>query len=83
MPRIPDTHGRPWPPLMRAETAAGYCDEVSVESFLRRVGRYYPEPHNISGRGRVWVRAELDEAIASMTGARLTVGGRGDAGDWL
>ena len=34
-----------WPLEMRAETAAAYCDEPSVEAFLAKVARgIYPQP---------------------------------------
>ena len=39
-----------WPRLMRAETAARYVDEVSVEAFRRGVGSVYPEPIRVSGK---------------------------------
>lgn len=55
-----------WPPLMRAVTAAAYVDEKSVEAFLRRAGTVYPAGRKISGRGRVWVREELDKAIMAL-----------------
>lgn len=54
---------RHWPRLMRAETAAEYTDEKSVQSFLRRTGSIYPPPLRIPGRGRVWTKESLDEAI--------------------
>lgn len=57
-----------WPRLMRAETAAAYCDEQSVEAFQKRVGSVYPRPLNVSGRGRVWLKEHLDTAIAGMIG---------------
>lgn len=52
-----------WPRLMRADTAAEYCDEVSVEAFRRRVGSVYPSPVTVAGRGQVWLRDHLDAAI--------------------
>lgn len=52
-----------WPRLMRAATAAAYVDEVSVEAFRRRVPAVYPAPVSISGRGEVWLREALDQAI--------------------
>lgn len=58
-----------WPAMMRAEMAAGYVDEPSVESFLRKVGKVYPRPRNISGRGRVWMKADLDKALGIITTA--------------
>ena len=48
---------------MRAETAARYVDEVSVEAFRRAVGSVYPEPIRVSGKGDRWVRDSLDEVI--------------------
>lgn len=53
----------PWPRLMRAETAASYVDEKSVESFRNGVGKLYPQPHNISGKGQRWLKEEIDLAI--------------------
>lgn len=55
-----------WPALMGAATAAAYVDESSVERFLGRVGRVYPPPIVISGRGRVWRRSDIDAAIARL-----------------
>jgi hypothetical protein len=57
-----------WPRLMRAETAAAYVDEKSVEAFRRGVGTLYPEPINISGKGQRWLKDELDWAIEKLTG---------------
>ena len=50
MTRRPSNPGS-WPRLMRAETAAAYVDERSVETFRRRIGSVYPHPVNVSGRG--------------------------------
>jgi hypothetical protein len=52
---------------MRAQTAAEYTDEKSVQSFLRRTGSVYPPPLRIPGRGRVWTKESLDEAIDKLT----------------
>jgi hypothetical protein len=52
-----------WPRRMNAEFAAGYCGETSVEAFLRRVGREYPQPRVHEGRRRLWLRDDLDRAI--------------------
>jgi len=60
-PHIP--HGA-WPSFMKAETAAGYLDESSVESFRRKVGRIYPKPIPVQGVGRRWCKADLDKWIA-------------------
>jgi hypothetical protein len=49
---------------MAADLAAGYCGERSVESFLKRVGRDYPQPRVAEGRRRLWLKDDLDAAIA-------------------
>ena len=64
----PSRASEAWPRLMRAETAARYVDEVSVEAFRRAVGRLYPEPIRVSGKGDRWVRDGLDEAIDRLGG---------------
>jgi hypothetical protein len=53
-----------WPRRMSAELAAGYCGETTVEAFLRRVGKEYPHPRVDEGRRRLWLRDDLDRAIA-------------------
>ena len=54
-----------WPLEMRSETAAGYCDEPSVEAFLSKVDKgIYPEPVRQQGCLPKWHRANLDRAIA-------------------
>ncbi len=65
---------------MRAKTAAAYVDEVSVESFRRRVGSVYPLPITVSGRGDVWLKDDLDLAIDKLTGR---IGSVRDAADVL
>lgn len=67
MARTPHTPGVTWPILMRATTAAAYLDEVSVESFRRRVGSIYPTPVKISGRGELWLRDDLDKSIDQLS----------------
>jgi hypothetical protein len=57
-----------WPEMMTAATAAAYMDECSVEAFLRRVGSLYPTARNISGRGRVWLKKDLDRTIVEIGG---------------
>jgi len=53
-----------YPPRQPAELAAGYCGEVSVESFLREVkAGTYPAPVVKKGRRQIWLTAELDQAI--------------------
>jgi len=48
---------------MSADFAAGYVGEPSVEAFLKRVGREYPNPRIAEGRRRLWLRDDLDKAI--------------------
>jgi hypothetical protein len=62
-----------WPRLMRAETAARYVDEVSVEAFRRAVGGVYPQPIRVSGKGDRWLRDALDEAIDRLSGSPRTI----------
>jgi hypothetical protein len=56
-----------WPRLMKAATAAAYCDEASVETFRRAVGKIWPRPKKIMGKGERWLREDLDEAIDQLT----------------
>jgi hypothetical protein len=65
MARRPSNPGS-WPRLMRAETAAAYVDETSVEAFRRRIGSVYPHPFKVSGRGDVWLKDQLDASIANL-----------------
>lgn len=61
-------HGA-WPTEMRAETAAAYCDEPSVESFLSKVRNGgYPSPRRQNNMLPKWHRAKLDAAIARRHG---------------
>jgi hypothetical protein len=48
---------------MSADLAAGYCGEISVEGFLRRVRSEYPQARVHEGRRRLWLRDDLDRAI--------------------
>ena len=52
-----------WPRRMPAELAAGYCGELTVEAFLKRVGQEYPQPRVNDGRRKLWLRDDLDQAI--------------------
>jgi hypothetical protein len=52
---------------MRAVTAAAYVDESSVDAFRRSVGRLWPEPIRIDGKGERWLREDLDAAIDRMS----------------
>jgi hypothetical protein len=61
-------HGA-WPAEMRAELAAGYCDEPSVHSFLRKVERgIYSQPRREPGCLPKWSRLKLDRDIARRHG---------------
>ena len=80
MTRATHTPGETWPRLMRAKTAAAYVDEATVESFLKSVGSTYPHPVNISGKGKRWLREDLDRSIDRLTGRAASIQ---DAGDVL
>ena len=56
-----------WPRLMTAATAAAYCDEASVEAFRRSIGKIWPLPKKIMGKGERWLREDLDQAIDEVT----------------
>ena len=49
---------------MSAEIAAGYYGEPTVEAFLKRVGTEYPQPRVREGRRKLWLKDDLDRAIA-------------------
>lgn len=68
MTRRTNTPGETWPRLMTAKTAAAYLDEASPESFLRGVGSIYPEPIQVAGKGKRWLKEDLDQAIDRLTG---------------
>jgi hypothetical protein len=55
-----------WPRRMCVELAAAYCGETTVDAFLRRIGREYPQPRVSEGRRRLWLRDDLDAAILPM-----------------
>ena len=57
-----------WPRLMRADKAAAYVDERSVETFRRAVGTLYPTPIKVSGKGDRWLKEALDVAIDRLSG---------------
>ena len=73
MSRPTHTPGETWPRLMRAQTAAAYVDEPSVDSFLRGVGAMYPSPINVSGKGKRWLREDLDRTIDRLTGRTANI----------
>ncbi|MCA3792214.1 MAG: hypothetical protein IOC66_08005 [Burkholderia sp.] len=64
MPRSSIIPSGSWPRRMPAAIAAGYCGESSVEAFLKRVGIEYPQPRIKEGRRQLWLRDDLDRAIA-------------------
>jgi hypothetical protein len=53
-----------WPRRMVAELAAAYCGEPSVKSFLKGVGSEYPQPRVKEGNRQLWLKDDLDQAIA-------------------
>jgi len=58
-----------WPLEMRAETAAAYCDEPSVDAFLAKVAKgIYPQPIRCKGSLPKWHRHKLDAVIARRHG---------------
>jgi hypothetical protein len=61
-----------WPLEMRAERAAAYCDEASVEAFLTKVERgIYSKPNRDRGCLPKWHRLKLDGDIAKRHGLRF------------
>jgi hypothetical protein len=58
---------------MTARTAAGYCDERSAYAFRRAVGRLWPHPVRIPGKGERWLKEDLDAAIDRAADRRSTV----------
>jgi hypothetical protein len=64
-----------WPLEMRAETAAAYCDEPSVDAFLSKVSRgIYSPPARMRGCLPKWHRVKLDRDIARRHGLRFDDG---------
>ena len=57
-----------WPLEMRAETAAAYVDEPSVEAFLKKVPNVYSEPTRTKGALPKWHRSKLDRDVARRHG---------------
>jgi len=61
-----------WPLEMRAETAAAYVDEPSVDAFLGKVDRgIYSQPSRATGCLPKWHRYRLDNDIARRHGLRV------------
>src|SRR5882757_509446 len=64
--------GSRWPLEMRAETAAEYCDEPSVEAFKGKVKKkIYSQPIRGTGILPKWHRAKLDQDIARRHGLHV------------
>jgi hypothetical protein len=61
-----------WPRRMGAALAAGYVGEPSVDAFLKRVGREYPQPRVAEGRRQLWLRDDLDAVILPPELVRVT-----------
>lgn len=72
MKRHPPIPARSWPLEMRAETAAAYCDEPSVEAFLAKVARgVYCQPARQKGCLPKWHRQKLNRDIAQRHGLQV------------
>jgi hypothetical protein len=66
-------HGS-WPLEMRAERAAAYCDEPSVDAFLAKVAKgLYPPAARCKGTLPKWHRSKLDAAISQRHGLMIAV----------
>lgn len=49
---------------MNADLAAAYCGERSVDDFLSRVGKDYPQPRWVeTKRRKFWYRLDLDRSM--------------------
>jgi hypothetical protein len=53
-----------WPRRMPADLAAGYVGENTIEAFLKRVGKEYPQPRVKEGRRQLWLIDDLDQALS-------------------
>ena len=73
MSEHPAYHYGAWPEQMRAETAAAFCDERSVDAFLRSVGKLYPRPYRVPGKGDRWTKGELERALQRLRGEAVDV----------
>lgn len=63
-----------WPLEMRAATAAAFCDEPSVESFLNKVAQgQYSQPSRVKGALPKWHRLKLESDIARRHGLQHEV----------
>ena len=55
--------------MMRADMAAAYVDERSVQTFLNKVGTHYPRSAHGAGTTAAWQKSDLDRmVIGSQTG---------------
>jgi hypothetical protein len=70
MPRSAIIPAGSWPRRMPAAIAAGYCGAPTVEAFLKRVGTEYPRPRIKEGSHQLWLRDDLDRAIAPDSAGR-------------
>jgi len=62
-----------WPLEMRAETAAAYCDEPSIDAFLAKVQRgVYSAPVREKGCLPKWHHSKLERDIARRHGLQFT-----------
>lgn len=56
-----------WPAVLRDEIAAAYAGEKTVEQFMSRVGKIWPEPFICVGSGKgkfvAWRKIDLDNVI--------------------
>jgi hypothetical protein len=68
MPRAPYIPAGAWPVLMTTETAAAYMGERSVQAFRRRIGKLYPKPRIVNGRGPIWLKEDLDGVVLLLRG---------------
>ena len=60
--------GPVFPAEMRADMAAAYVDEPSVEAFLKKIGYIYPQPVHGHGMSKKWSKEALDQAISKRHG---------------
>ena len=59
--------------MMLAQTAAGYCDEPSIDAFLAKVQRgIYCAPTRERGCLPKWHRGKLDRDIARRHGLQIS-----------
>lgn len=66
-------HAEPWPFWMTDKTAAKFTDERSVRAFLRACGRLYPRPIKVPGKGKRWLKSDLEAAMSRLAGRRVDI----------